>query len=59
MYYILLTLLLAGCAHPRADQWWPSDHHKMMGECRILCRNNVKGYSALDGECICHKRGIE
>jgi len=30
MYYItLLTALLAGCAHPRADEWWPKDHYQM------------------------------
>lgn len=55
-YVVLISLIIAGCAHPRADEWWPKDHYQMMKECRILCHNHVKGYSALDGACICHKR---
>lgn len=58
MYYLLLAFILTGCAHPRADQWWPADHYKMMSECRIMCKNNVKAYSTSDGECICHKKEL-
>jgi len=55
-YVILISLIIAGCAHPRADEWWPKDHYQMMKECRAMCRNEVKSYSLVDGQCVCHKR---
>jgi hypothetical protein len=55
-YVVLISLIIAGCAHPRADEWWPKDHYQMMKECRAMCANRVESYTLIDGQCVCYKR---
>jgi len=60
-HIIMLSVIgigLASCAHPAPREWWPSSHHKMMQECRMLCKNDVDFYESETAKCACKKGGV-